>query len=186
MIQNTKRTLNQKAIYEEVILKRHSSSENSREKTAVFYLGAAVVSTTLPVFLSFFSLLSWSAACVLSTCILALWLILGIALWFQPQKIKNLEYYITENTCIDKTFRLDEEKTYSIDEYEPPHEHYYLGMEPHHIVESEHWYNTIDVGDHVYLLCSSKGNVLYIFNQQEWILDTSEFTQVEEGYYFPN
>lgn len=103
----------------------------------------------------------------------------------QSERIKNLNYYITENICVDKTLRIDQETSGSIDDYDAPREHYCLLMEPHHLVESEEWYKTIEVGDHVYLLCSCEDKVLYIFNQKEWTLDTSEFNQVEGYFYFP-
>jgi hypothetical protein len=41
-------------------------------------------------------------------------------------------------------------------------------------------YQDTEIGDTVYLLCTSKGYVLYVFNQRFWKINEEEFTQKDD------
>ena len=41
-------------------------------------------------------------------------------------------------------------------------------------------YKDTEIGDSVYLLCTSKGNVLFVFNQRFWKINEEEFSRNED------
>ena len=109
-------------------------------------------------------------------------------------EIKNLNYWLSEDICLNKT-----------EEDDPDHDPYtwrYFHLKCHGKVEltfpdvpfylthhqSHDLYNNTNHGDTVYLLCSSKKKILYIFHSKYWQLDKNDFARKENNgnaYYIP-
>ena len=185
MEQCTNHILTQKIIHDTFV---DNNSGRKQERILFFCLSAFIV-----FFCVFLDALDHDTSQIMTPILLLLIPILFLVdrrLHTIARTVANKDYYIFEKTCTEKASE-------SVDDFSDVH---YLILTPYCKVSPSvlnmstrlpvnklpDLYETTEIGDRFYVVCSTKGQVLYIYNQKYWILNTAEFTRMDEGQYVPN
>jgi len=121
----------------------------------------------------------------------ALWCIWSLKGNSRVKQLKQLDFYLVKDVCIDKKIEVDTSTDAPDSEYYhlyfKENGRYKLNYRAKSVGSDKKMYDTTDVGDEFYLLFLSdnkKRKPEYIFKENEWKLDFSEF-EMRDGRYFP-